>query len=76
MSTIIHPKKSLSVTTRMVNLSPYELFLEQVRGVSENIRVVNKGLTYIPPQFGGLKGQLVGLNDQPVVQMVDFENNT
>lgn len=76
MSAVIKPKVRVSVTPRMIPLSPYELYLEQIRGVSDAIRVNSRGLSYIPPQFGGLKGQLGALNDQAVVQMIDFENNS
>ena len=76
MTAITNTNNGLSVKTRMVPLSPYELYLEQLRGVSDTIRVNSMGMSYIPPQFGGLKGQIIALNDQPVVQMVDFENRS
>lgn len=76
MSAVIKPINPISVSTRMTSLSPYELYLEQVRGVADTIRVKSRGLSYIPAQFGGLKGQRVSLMSQVAVQMVDFENNT
>jgi hypothetical protein len=75
MTAIIKPKGRVSVTPRMMALSPYELYLEQVGGVSDSIRVKSQGLTYIPAQFGGLKGQRESLRSQVVVQMIDFENS-
>lgn len=75
MSAVIKPKQQTTITPRMMTLSPYELYLEQIKGVAEAIRVKSRGLSYIPAQFGGLKGQLSSLNSDSVVQMINFENN-
>lgn len=76
MPTILKQQTGVSVNPRITPISPFELYLEQVKGVAEAIRVNSRGLSYIPAQFGGLKGQLITLNNQVVAQMIDFENNT
>lgn len=75
MSAVRKPTLKTSINTRMVTLSPYELYLEQVRGISDSIRVKSRSLNYIPAQFGGLKGQRTSLQSKVAVQMIDFENN-
>jgi hypothetical protein len=50
------------------------MYVEQIRGISDSFRANAAGLSYIPPQFGGLKGQLLVIADQPVLQLVDFTN--
>lgn len=74
MATLKQPNNGLTIRPRIAMISPYQLYLEQVRGVSDSFRATRVGLTYIPPQFGGLKGQLTVIADQPVLQMVDFTN--
>lgn len=75
MTAILKPIKKNSASTRMVMLSPYQLYLEQVRGISDKIRAEAARLTYYPAQFGGLKGQRENLNSEVIVQLIDFENN-
>lgn len=75
MSAIKKPELKTSISTRMIALSPYQLYLEQVRGVSDAIRVKSQGLSYVPAQFGGIKGQRASLQSQVAVQMIDFTNN-
>lgn len=75
MSKVISPQKRSFASTRLAVLSPYRMYIEQVRGVSDKIRATSKGLAYYPAQFGGLKGQRENLNSEVVVQLVDFENN-
>jgi hypothetical protein len=55
-------------------VSPFQLYLEQVKGVSDSYRASRAGLSYYPSQFGGLKGQRLVLADQPVLQLIDFKN--
>lgn len=74
MSAVTTPNNGLTVRPRIALMSPYQLYIEQIRGVSDSFRASRSGLTYIPPQFGGLKGQLTVIADQPVLQMVDFTN--
>ena len=75
MSAITNPNKGLTVQPRIASISPYKLYLEQIRGISDSFRANAAGLSYIPPQFGGLKGQRLVLADQPVLQLIDFTNH-
>jgi hypothetical protein len=54
-------------------MTPYQIYMQQVRGVSDSIRALAAGLTYIPPQLGGLEGQLAVLEDNIVLQLIDFQ---
>ena len=74
MPAITQPNNGLTIAPRMAMMSPYQLYLEQIKGVSDSLRAASATLSYIPPQFGGLKGQLAVINDQAVLQMVDFTN--
>ena len=74
MSAITNPNKGLTARPRVISISPYQIYMEQIRGISDSFRANADGLSYIPPQFGGLKGQLLVIADQPVLQLVDFTN--
>lgn len=76
MTIILKPLKKNSASPRMVALSPYQMYVEQMRGISDKIRATNSGLSYYPAQFGGIKGQRENLNSQVIVQLIDFENNS
>ena len=66
------PYNRSRVRSRMTALTPYQIYLEQVRGVSDTIRVTNSGLTYYPMQFGGLKGQRQAIDGVSAVEIIDF----
>ncbi len=75
MTAILIPPRTPTIRDRLVILTPYQMYLEQVAGVSDQIRATRRGLSYLPAQFGGLKGQRETLNSRVAVQMVDFENS-
>lgn len=54
-------------------MSPYEMYLQQVKGCFDLIRADNDGMTYYPPQFGGLFGQLSVLQQDVVLEIIDFD---
>jgi hypothetical protein len=56
-------------------MSAYQIYLAQVRSALEPIRATAKGQSYLPPQLGGLTGQLQVLNNVLVLQLIDFEVN-
>ena len=62
------------VSSRTVALTPYEIYLQQVRAVSDNIRFTQQGLDYYPLQFGGLKGQRQAIIGKAVVDIIDFQS--
>lgn len=70
---ILVKSQSSYITPRFVVMSPYEVYLNQVRGAIDNIRFTAQGLSYTPPQLGGLDGQLSTLTQQVVLQVTDFQ---
>lgn len=63
------------ISPQFVPITPYELYLQQVKGIFDNARYQNKGLTYIPAQFGGILGQQLALSLDVALQLTDFEVN-
>jgi hypothetical protein len=62
-----------NIVPRFAEMTPYQLYLQQIRGGTDGIRTKVAGLTYIPPQFGGLTGQLETLQKVLVIQIIDFD---
>ena len=54
-------------------ITPYELYLQQVKGLYDGIRYERQGITYTPPQFGGIFGQLETIDASVVLELIDFE---
>jgi len=54
-------------------MSPYEVYLNQVKGAIDNIRFASQGMSYTPPQLGGLDGQLSTITEAVVLQVTDFK---
>jgi hypothetical protein len=54
-------------------MTPYQVYLQQVKGCIDNIRFTSQGMDYIPPQLGGLKGQREVMNEAVVLQTIEFE---
>lgn len=69
---IITKSSSSYISPRFVAISPYEVYLNQVKGTIDNIRFTAQGMSYAPPQFGGLDGQLDVLTQSVVLQVTDF----
>jgi len=63
------------IIPRFVAITPLELYLQQVKGTYDAIRVLNSGedMTYIPPQMGGIMGQREVQDQQIVLELTDFE---
>lgn len=66
------PNNNVTITPSFVNITPYQIYLQQVRGITDNIRNSAAGFDYIPPQFGGLDGQLQAMTDSIVLELIDF----
>ncbi len=58
---------------KFVAMSPYQVYLSQVKSALEPIRFTAKGMSYLPPQLGGLSGQRNVINEAVVLQVIDFE---
>jgi hypothetical protein len=69
---IITKSKSSYISPRFVAMSPYEVYLNQVKGAIDNIRFTAQGMSYSPPQLGGLDGQLNVITQAVVLQITDF----
>ena len=72
-----YTKQSTNTTTKFVPkfqaMSAYEIYMAQVSSTLEPIRAQMQGLSYLPPQLGGISGQLNVLQDVLVLQLIDFE---
>jgi hypothetical protein len=66
-------KPTTKVLPKLVSITPYELYIRQVSGTYDNLRAQNAGIDYIPPQFGGLFGQRKTLEDEIVLEIIDFD---
>lgn len=73
MAAIIYPKQRDFIRPRFERITPYQLYLEQIRNITDGIRYEAKGLEHLPVQFGGLKGQRQTINEQVVLQLIDFQ---
>ena len=58
---------------QLVPITPYELYIQQVKGIFDNVRYQNSSMTYIPAQFGGILGQQRALSLDVALQLTDFE---
>lgn len=66
-------KQTPKVIPKLVALTPYEVYMRQVRGTYDNFRAENNSVDYIPPQFGGLFGQRKVLEGELVLELIDFD---
>lgn len=72
MAIIKQPSRN-SVTPKIIALTPLNMYMERVKGVSEKLRADAQGLDYIPLQFGGIKGQQESLMANSTVKIIDFK---
>jgi hypothetical protein len=75
MSYIIKSGNSDKLLPKMRAIGAYEVYLNQVKSAIDPIRYKNLGLAYIPPQLGGLSGQRKVIEQELVMQVIDFEVN-
>lgn len=68
------PYDRSQVSSKTINLTPYRIYLEQVKGISDNIRATSAGVSYYPLQFGGLKGQRQAEYGVNVVDVMTFQS--
>lgn len=73
MARIIKPPTGEKLRPRFVTMTPYHIYLQQVKGCIDQIRYQTLGMDYIPPQLGGLNGQRNVMNEAVVLQLIDFE---
>ncbi|MNK27638.1 hypothetical protein D3C87_460000 [compost metagenome] len=70
---IITQSQNSQILPRFKVMSPLEIYLAQVQGCMEAIRYAAQGVSYTPPQMGGLSGQLQVLNEDVVLQQIEFK---
>lgn len=58
---------------QLVALTPYNVYINQVKSAIEPIRKLREGLDYFPPQLGGISGQRTVISEVVVLEMIDFE---
>lgn len=61
------------IMPKLTAMSPYEIYLRQVRGIFDAVRFGNRGMDYIPPHMGGLLSQRAIIEEVAVLEITDFE---
>jgi hypothetical protein len=61
------------IVPKFTPITPFEIFLLQVKGTYDNIRTERKNISYIPPQMGGPLGQRDVAQESVVLELTDFE---
>ena len=64
---------TIKIIPKLLPITPNEVYKQLVSGTFENIRQTNKGLSYIPAQFGGIFGQQIILGQGLVMEVTEFE---
>lgn len=70
MAIITQPPR---IIPKLTPISPFEMYVQQVKGIYDGIRAGRLNLTYYPPQFGGFYGQTAVLNEAVVLELTDFQ---
>jgi hypothetical protein len=74
MPRIFSPNKE-KILPKYQAMTPYQIYVAQVKGAIEALRASAKGLDYIPPQLGGLSGQRAVIDQEVVLEIIEFEIN-
>lgn len=69
MNRIQQPK----IITKLIRITPTELYKFQIRNGFDNIRYTNRDMTYYPTQFGGVQGQRIVLSEPSIMEITEFE---
>lgn len=74
MAYIIPNTNKSKLVSTFTAMTPYQVYVNQIRSAIEPIRAAAKGFTdYIPPQLGGIEGQREVIEGVVILQLVDFE---
>lgn len=65
--------KDTKISPKFMEMTPYQIYLQQVQGVTESVRAKRENYDYLPPQLGGLTGQLEVMRNELVLQLIDFQ---
>ena len=65
---------SQQFASKLVPMSAYQVYLSQVAGTINTLRMANTDptVTYIPPQYGGPYGQQALIEQTAVLQVITF----
>lgn len=63
------------ILPRLTPITPFEIYVQRVKGTYDAIRSSNDNMAYIPPQFGGLFGQSAISQAGLVLELTEFEVN-
>lgn len=75
MTAIVQPTNAQTINPSFNPITPYQLYMFQVKGIMDAIRAQTQNLDYLPPQFGGIQGQRAVLEENVVLQNIDFKIN-
>lgn len=67
---VVHQER---IIPKLVPVTPLEIFLQQIKGTFDAIRVERLDMTYYPPQLGGIFGQREVMAETLVLELTDFE---
>jgi hypothetical protein len=73
MARIIPSQSPEKFLPKFVEMTPYQIYLNQVKSAIEPIRFARQNMDYFPPQLGGLSGQRNTLTEAVVLQLIEFE---
>lgn len=61
------------IISRLTPMTPYELYMQRVASTFDAIRKSSRGYDYTPAQFGGIFGQRVVIDQNVVLELIEFE---
>lgn len=64
------------ITSQVIPMTPYEVYLQQVKSTFDSFRSITSGTSYVPPQFGGIFGQGIVANSGAVMEIIEFDLGT
>lgn len=63
----------MKINTRLINVTPYYMFVRQAQDSIDGIRANNQGVDFTPIQFGGVLGQKTSLQEDAVMEITEFD---
>lgn len=63
----------MKINTRLINVTPYYMFVRQAQDSLDNIRAKNQEIEFTPIQFGGIFGQKTSLQEDAVMEVTEFD---
>ena len=63
------------IIPKLVAMSPYQIYLQQVKSIFDNTRYQNQSMDYIPAHMGGPLSQQAIIEEVAVLELTDFVVN-